>query len=129
MQTRREPGPAVGGRLQHAAQALAVLAVIDLVAIWLWFGPHACLFAIATAIGLGFAVSDGVRAGWSKLAVGLFFGGLGFWVFAPLIRSRPLLDGFDGSNPVELVPGLLFLAGAALGYAAYVLVARFRSAE
>ena len=62
---------------------------------------------------------------WSWLK-GLIFGILvvilSNWIFLPLIRQyafnyppQPLFSGFNGSNPMVLLPGFLILAGFGLG--------------
>jgi hypothetical protein len=75
-------------------------------------------------------------ASWLK---GLIFGVLvvifSNWIFLPLIRQylfgfppQPLFAGFNGSNPMVLLPGFLILAGFGLGLGViYGLVARNRS--
>jgi hypothetical protein len=77
--------------------------------------------------------------GWSWLK-GLIFGILvvifSNWIFLPLIRQyafnyppQPLFAGFNGSNPMVLLPGFLVLAGFGLGLGIiYGLIARNRTA-
>jgi hypothetical protein len=77
--------------------------------------------------------------GWSWLK-GLIFGILvvifSNWIFLPLIRQyvfgfppQPLFAGFNGSNPMVLLPGFLILAGFGLGLGIiYGIIARTRDA-
>src|SRR5262245_27032727 len=76
-------------------------------------------------------------ASWLK---GLIFGVLvvifSNWIFLPLIRQyafnyppQPLFSGFNGSNPMVLLPAFLILAGFGLGLGIiYGLLARPREA-
>ena len=75
-------------------------------------------------------------ASWLK---GLIFGALvvilSNWIFLPLIRQyvfgfppQPLFAGFNGSNPMVLLPGFLILTGFGLGLGIiYGLIARNRA--
>jgi hypothetical protein len=95
-----------------------------------WGGLWGVLFAL---------IYDWVPGGWSWLK-GLIFGLLVLvfsnWIFLPLIRwlafgyppsEARLFAGFDGSNPIVLVPGLLILSGFGLGLGIiYGLIARPR---
>jgi len=91
-----------------------------------WGGLWGVVFAL---------IYDWLPGGWSWLK-GLFFGILvvilSNWIFLPLIRQylfnyppQPLFAGFNGSNPMVLVPGFLVLAGFGLGLGiVYGLIAR-----
>lgn len=86
--------------------------------------------------GLFYNVLPGGRS-WLK---GLIFGILvvifSNWLFLPLIRQylfgyppQPLFSGFNGSNPMVLLPGFLILSGFGLGLGIiYGLIARDRDA-
>jgi hypothetical protein len=77
---------------------------------------------------------------WSWLK-GLIFGILvvifSNWIFLPLIRQhvfnfppQPLFAGFNGSNPMVLLPSFLLIAGFGLGLGIiYGLLARQRTPE
>jgi hypothetical protein len=90
--------------------------------------------------GLIFGLLYNVLPGtWSWLK-GLIFGILvvifSNWIFLPLIRQyvfnyppQRLFSGFDGTNPMVLLPGFLILAGFGLGLGIiYGLIARPRQA-
>jgi len=91
-----------------------------------WGGLWGVLFAL---------IYDWLPGGWSWLK-GLIFGILvvilSNWIFLPLIRQyvfsyprQPLFAGFDGSNPMVLLPGFLILTGFGLGLGIiYGLIAR-----
>ena len=57
------------------------------------------------------------------------------WIFLPMIRQyvfgfppQPLFAGFNGSNPMVLLPGFLILTGFGLGLGIiYGLIARDRA--
>jgi hypothetical protein len=89
--------------------------------------------------GVVFALIYGwLPGGWSWLK-GLLFGVmvviLSNWIFLPLIRQhvfsyppQALFAGFNGSNPMVLLPGFLILAGFGLGLGIiYRLIARERA--
>jgi hypothetical protein len=73
------------------------------------------------------------RASWLKgLEFGILVVILSNWIFLPMIRQyafgyppQPLFSGFNGSNPMVLLPGFLILAGFGLGLGIiYGLIAR-----
>ena len=94
-----------------------------------WGGLWGILFAL---------LYSPLPSGWSWLK-GLLFGILVLifsnWIFLPLIRQyafnyppQALFSGFNGSNPMVLVPGLIILGGFGLGLGIiYGLIARNRS--
>ena len=111
----------------------------------LGYGPVAWLPLLANSVfwgGLWGVVYGLVHdrlpggAGWLK---GLTFGVLvvifSNWIFLPLIRQylfawppQPLFAGFNGSNPMALLPSFLILAGFGLGLGViYGLIARERA--
>jgi hypothetical protein len=76
------------------------------------------------------------RASWLKgLAFGVLVVIFSNWIFLPLIRQyifgfppQPLFAGFNGANPMVLLPGFLILAGFGLGLGViYGLIARDRA--
>jgi hypothetical protein len=91
-----------------------------------WGGMWGALFGL---------LYDKLPGTWSWLK-GLIFGILvvifSNWIFLPLIRqhvfnypSQALFSGFNGSNPMVLLPGFLILAGFGLGLGiVYGLLAR-----
>lgn len=95
-----------------------------------WGGLWGVVFAL---------VYNALPGGWSWLK-GLIFGLLvvvfSNWIFLPLIRQyafgyppQALFSGFNGSNPMVLVPSLLILTGFGLGLGIlYGLIARPRRA-
>jgi hypothetical protein len=110
------------------------------------YGPFPWLPILANNVfwgglwGVVFAlIYDWLPGGWSWLK-GLIFGVLvvifSNWIFLPLIRQyvfnyprQPLFAGFDGSNPMVLLPGFLILTGFGLGLGIiYGLIARPRDA-
>jgi hypothetical protein len=94
-----------------------------------WGGLWGVVFALAY---------DRLPASWSWLK-GVIFGILvvifSNWIFLPLIRQymftwppQPLFAGFNGSNPMVLLPSFLILAGWGLGLGIiYGLIARGRT--
>ena len=96
------------------------------------YGPVPWLPLIANNVfwgglwGVVFALFyNWLPGGWSWLK-GLIFGILvvilSNWIFLPLIRQyafnyppQPLFSGFNGTNPMVLLPGFLILAGFGLG--------------
>jgi hypothetical protein len=56
-------------------------------------------------------------------ATHLVFVALYVWIGRPLLESRPIFEGFDGSNPAILLPGLSHLAGLTLAFVVYGLIA------
>lgn len=110
------------------------------------YGPLPWLPLLANSVfwgglwGVVFAlVYDRLPGGMAWLK-GLIFGILvvifSNWIFLPLIRQyafnyppQPLFAGFNGSNPMVLLPGFLILAGFGLGLGIiYGLLARPRDA-
>jgi hypothetical protein len=93
-----------------------------------WGGMWGVVFALVYRLLPG-------GASWLK---GLIFGVLvvilSNWIFLPLIRhhvfgfpAQPLFAGFNGSNPMVLLPGFLILTGFGLGLGIiYGLIARDR---
>ena len=91
-----------------------------------WGGVWGAVFGLAY---------DKLPGTWSWLK-GLIFGILvvifSNWIFLPLIRQyvfkyppQALFSGFNGSNPMVLLPGFLILAGFGLGLGiVYGLLAR-----
>jgi hypothetical protein len=89
--------------------------------------------------GVVFALIYGWLPGGASWLKGLIFGFLvvifSNWVFLPMIRqyifgfpSQPLFAGFNGSNPMVLLPGFLILTGFGLGLGIiYGLIARDRA--
>ena len=110
------------------------------------YGPLPWLPLIVNSVfwgglwGVVFALLyESLPGGWSWLK-GLIFGilvvVLSNWIFLPLIRQyvfnyppQPLFAGFNGPNPMVLLPGFLILAGFGLGLGLiYGLLARPRHA-
>ena len=90
--------------------------------------------------GVVFALIYDCLPGGASWLLGLVFGILvvilSNWIFLPMIRqyvfgypSQPLFSGFNGSNPMVLLPGFLILAGFGLGLGIiYGLIARRQEA-
>ena len=108
----------------------------------LGYGPFSAMPVLANSVfwgglwGAVFGLSyDWLPGAWSWLK-GLVFGILvvifSNWIFLPLIRQylfkyppQALFSGFNGSNPMVLLPGFLILAGFGLGLGIiYGLLAR-----
>jgi hypothetical protein len=108
----------------------------------LGYGPLPTMPLLANSVfwgglwGVVFAlIYDWLPGTWSWLK-GLIFGilvvVLSNWIFLPLIRQyifkyppQALFSGFNGSNPMVLLPGFLILAGFGLGLGiVYGLLAR-----
>lgn len=108
----------------------------------LGYGPVASLPMLANNVfwggmwGVVFALIYDWLPGAASWLKGLVFGILvvilSNWIFLPLIRQyafnyppQPLFGGFNGSNPMVLLPAFLVLAGFGLGLGIiYGLIAR-----
>jgi hypothetical protein len=116
------------GKFVHIGLAVAAVAIVDLAIFYLWDNPIAVEFIVGSAVGLVGATAMRSGQGWDwlgYLAGLLFIFALYLWIVRPLIgRSSRLFAGFDGSNPAVLLPGILTLAGCALGFALYMLIGR-----
>jgi hypothetical protein len=89
--------------------------------------------------GVVFALIYGWLPGGASWLKGLIFGALvvifSNWTFLPMIRQyifsyppQPLFAGFNGSNPMVLLPGFLILTGFGLGLGIiYGLITRGRA--
>jgi hypothetical protein len=99
---------------------------------YLWDSPVAVEFIVGSAVGLigATAMRPPVqRWNWLGYLAGLvLIFGLYLWIVRPLVGRYSLFAGFDGSNPAVLLPGLLTLAGCALGFTFYMLIALPRAA-
>jgi hypothetical protein len=118
-------------RIGPALIAVAIVLVVDLAAFYLVDGPVARSFMWGSALGLAVAIGmQQSMSGWSWPGFLAFLGfvALYVWIGWPLLGSRPIFEGFDGSNPVALLPGLLHLGGLALAFVVYGLIARPRQA-
>jgi hypothetical protein len=111
----------------------------------LGYGPVAKVPILANSMfwggmwGVVFALIYQWLPGTASWLKGLIFGALvvilSNWIFLPLIRQyvfgfppQPLFAGFNGSNPMVLLPGFLILTGFGLGLGIiYGLIARNRA--
>jgi hypothetical protein len=117
-------------RIGPALIAVAIVLVVDLAVFHLLDGPVARSFLWGSVLGLAVAIGMQSTSGWSWPG---FLGFLAFvalyvWIGRPLLGSRPIFEGFDGSNPAVLLTGLLHLAGLTLAFVVYGLIARPKQA-
>ena len=112
-------------RIGPALIAVGIVLGVDLAVVYLVEGPVARSFLWGSILGLAVAIAMQSTSGWSWPG---FLGFLAFvalyvWIGRPLLESLPIFEGFDGSNPAALLPGLSHLAGLTVAFVVYGLIA------